>query len=402
MKRIILYWYILLGSLLGAGCNTDVELCYDEHPHRTLLDFQFSWKEEDLSEKPDSMHIVAIRLSNTIRYDFRVTSYPTGNTGVLLSPDEERESDDVSDALPETENNKLWVRSGAYQFIAYSNLKSLSLDEEQTGGKNGGQIGNSTSVIDLNFRYNPISLQECLKYVSLPSWDNYNPYSDYIKGTDALIYHGIVNYQTIPIHASTDTTREAVIFKPAMITPRIYFDFDIQKEADVVIDSIWGEISGIPASLDFVNNTLNLDKTYKMLFRVDYSPLPAYSDSTEAMKIQASGRINATSLVPSYSQNLTTGPGILHLAAYTHVKTEDGTKKGRIFRVCINLYNTLNASGLLVWNEQTKTYGQGALGKDYHLRISSPLKIAKDRILNNENETLMDNWKEIGRIDIDI
>ena len=187
-----------------------------------------------------------------------------------------------------------------------------------------------------------------------------------------------------------------------MITPRIYFDFDIQKEEDVVIDSIWGEISGIPASLDFVDNVLDLKKTYKMLFRADYTPLPAYSDSTKAITMKASGQINATSLVPSYSQRLTTGPGILHLAAYTHVKNEDGTKKGKIFRVCINLYNTLNASGLLVWNANTETYGQGALGKDYHLRIASPLKVAKDRILNNEDETVMDNWKELGRIDIDI
>lgn len=389
MKRVILYWCILLGSLLGAGCNTDVELCYDEHPHRTLLDFQFSWKEEDLSDKPDSMNIVAIRISNTIRYDFRVTSHPTGNTGVLLSPEEEK-----SDTLSGVANDKLWVRSGAYQFITYSNLKSLSLDEEQTG--------NSSSLINLNFRYNPVSLAECLKDISLSAWDDYNPYSGYIKDGEALIYHGIVNYQTIPIHASTDTTKVVVNLSPALITPRIYFDFDIQKEADVVVDSIWGEISGVPASLDFVNNALNLDKTYKILFRADYSPLPAYSDSTQAMTIQTSGHINAPSLVPSYSQKMTTGPGILHLAAYTHVKSENGKKKIKIFRVCINLYNTLNSSGLLVWNESTKTYGQGTLGKDYHLRIASPLKIAKDRILNNEDETVMDNWKELGRIDIDI
>lgn len=397
MKRVILYWCILLGSLLGAGCNTDVELCYDEHPHRTLLDFQFSWKEEDFSEKPDSMHVVAIRMSNTIRYDFRVTSHPTGNTGVLLSPDSERD-EEASDTVSGAVNDKLWVRSGPYQFIAYTSSKDLILEPSKPGNSQGDQ----NMVIGLKFRYASTTLNDYLSHISLASWDDYNPYSGYIKNGNAIIYQGNVNYQTIPVHASTDTSKVVVNFKPALITPRIYFDFDIQKEEEVVIDSIWAEISGIPESLDFVNNVLDLKKTYKMLFRADYTPLPAYSDSTKAMTMKASGRINATSLVPSYSQKLTTGPGILHLAAYTHVKNEDGTKKGKIFRVCINLYNTLNASGLLVWNAHADTYGQGALGKDYHLRIATPLKVAKDRILNNEDETVMDNWKELGRIDIDI
>ena len=201
MKRVILYWCILLGSLLGAGCNTDVELCYDEHPHRTLLDFQFSWKEEDFSEKPDSMHVVAIRMSNTIRYDFRVTSHPTGNTGVLLSPDSERD-EEASDTISGAVNDKLWVRSGPYQFIAYTSSKDLILESPQPGSSQGDE----NTVIDLKFRYSPCTLSECLSHVGLSSWEDYNPYSGYIKNGNAIMYLGKVYYQTFPFHASSDSS----------------------------------------------------------------------------------------------------------------------------------------------------------------------------------------------------
>ena len=102
MKRVFLYWCVLLSGLLWTGCSTDVEICYDVHPHRTLLDFRFLWDEKDTLLKPKSMHVVAIRLSNSIRYDYRVTSHNSSNKGILLSPKAEQ----VRDTLYDEEGNK--------------------------------------------------------------------------------------------------------------------------------------------------------------------------------------------------------------------------------------------------------------------------------------------------------
>lgn len=400
MKRVFLYWCVLLSALWWSGCNTDVELCRDVHPHRTLLDFQFVWDDKDFPNKPDSMHVVAIRLSNSIRYDYRITSHDTDNSGVLLYPVGEQVGDTVFDEQGNILqiNNRIWARSGDYQFVAFSSHEALSVeDKEETENTE-----TNNALTDLTFTYKPLTLEQCLKKMRLSSWQDYNPYAKYVLNEGAPIFYSVVDYFSVPIRHSTDTRRLAVIFTPNLITPRIYFEFDVEKENGVVLDSIWGEISGIPSTFDFSNNTLDLNRTYKMLFRIDYEQLPTYADSAQVFNLKNSGVISATAVVPSYSQRLTTGPGILHLAAYTHVLGEDGRKKVKIFRVCINLFNVLNQSGILVWNAQKNQYEQGSIDKDYHLRIKTPLKISKDRILNNENDNVLDNWKQVGRIDIDL
>ena len=401
MKQFILYWCTLFIAFLWAGCSTDVEICYDTHPHRTLLDFRFLWDEKDTLLKPKSMHVVAIRLSNSIRYDYRVTSHNSSNKGILLSPKAEQVRDTLYDeegnAL-DIPNDKIWARSGDYQFVTFSSNDSLQVsDKEETEGTEA-----DNALTDLTFTYKPLSLSQCLERIGLDNWQDYNPYAKYILKEGASIYYDVVNYLTVPIRHSSDTSRTVVKFTPNLITPRIYFEFDVEKEKGVVLDSIWGEIYGIPSTFEFSNNTLSLDKTYKMLFRINYQDLPTYTDSAQVVNLKNSGEISATAIVPSYSQKLTTGPGILHLSAYTHVLDHNGKKKVKIFRVCINLYKTLNESGLLVWNPQKGTYEQGTIEKEYHLKIATPLKIAKDRILNNEDDTILDNWKELGRIDIDI
>lgn len=401
MKRVLLYWCVLLSCVLFVGCSTDVELCYDVHPHRTLLDFQFQWNEKDAMKKPDSMHVVAIRLVNSIRYDYRVTSHESNNTGVLLYPAEEQVKDTLFDELGNVTDvqDRIWARSGDYQFIAFDSKQYL----QTNSGLEDLESGEGGSLYDgLTFSYKTLSLEDCLKHVGLPVWQDFNTYSNYILNDKSSIYYGTVARQTIPMHQSTDNSKVAVKIEPRLITPNIYFVFNVEKESGVVIDSIWGEISGIPETFDFSNGLLSLDKTNKMLFRLNYNELPTYQDSLTVSRLQNTGMISATSIVPSYSQRLTTGPGILNLAVYTHVQTDDGKMKGKVFRVCINLYNTLNQSGLLVWNEQKQTYVQGALNRDYYLRITSPLRIGKDRILNNEDDITLDIWKELGRIDIDI
>lgn len=405
MKRRVLNqyggWLLLLTVLLG-GCNTDVELCRDIHPHRTLLDFRYVWDEEDEAHKPDSMYVVAIRLSRTIRYNFRVSSKPEGNQGLLLFPQEEQKFDSIDNGgvlVPDFSKSRLWLRSGDYEFFSFSSLPHLQVGGMQT---EGSAADTPLEWNNFLFTYKPIPLAQCLETLSLPSWQNYNDYSDYILSESSGIYLGKVDYQTIPLRKSHDNTNEVITFKPYSLTPDITIKFPVTKETGVVVDSIWGEVAGIPSAFDYSSNELKIDKTYKMLFRMLYPPMDNYADSAQAEALDVQATIKATAIVPSYSQKLTVGPGILHLAVYTHVCRPDGTKQVKVFRVCINMYHTLNRSGMLKWNPDRKCYEQGGKSKEYLLEISSPLRISKDRILNNEDDAIMEDWKELGRIDIDI
>ena len=162
MKQFILYWCTLFIAFLWAGCSTDVEICYDTHPHRTLLDFCFFWDEKDVSKKTDSMHVVGIRLSNSIRYDYRVTSHKNSNRGVLLFPEAEQISDTIYDGagnVVDIPNNRIWARSGDYQFVTFSSNESLQVsDREETE-----ETDVNNALTDLTFTYRPLSLNQCLE-----------------------------------------------------------------------------------------------------------------------------------------------------------------------------------------------------------------------------------------------
>lgn len=447
--------------LLCYACSTEVELCYEPlHPHHTLLDFRFQWDDEYAGTIPDSMRVTAIRWSNIVRYDYQVTSGASDNKGTLLYPadeavdltgqkniapmtrngetgdsevtDEENGGNEETDsgngentgsdegngndeATPGEETpdentpsaampqHKLWARAGDYNILTYawdSNVFEDAIEEDVNNivtGENGEGL---YSEINLVYKHHPASSPYIKSYAG--TWTDYNPYADYILGYFAPIYSDVVDLIEVPLSNSGSPQTVTVNFHPTPVTQRLTFTFDVDKAEGVVIDSMIAEVSGVPARMELNTGYVDADKTYKVLFKPNYdnAGYTTKADSMAAAVIRCTGVVQVIGIIQSYNPEWSTGPGVMHLAIYTHTEDDEGAQRTKLHRVCINLYNTLEQAGLMEWDKDKKKYKQAV--KEAILPIEAVLEVKKDQAAGGEEDTEsgIDNWETAGRIDL--
>ena len=211
-------------------------------------------------------------------------------------------------------------------------------------------------------------------------WKDYNAYSDFISSEGVPVFYARVDHVSVPL-AKEGTGQVVVDFTPEPLTQDVSFVFHIEKTADVVVDSLTAEISGIPSTMELTTGLILAQKTYKLLFRPTYAALPS-----AAWRCEAS--VNIPGIVRSHTEDMVTGPGILQIAIYTHYDyEEEGTqrKAAKVFHAGINLYHTLKERKSLQWDEEEN----GSIT----VEIGSPLNIDKDGILNGgSTSTGLDQW----------
>ncbi len=407
MKKTLIFLYISL-SLCLVAC-TEVDLCKSPtHPHHSYLDFRFHWQEGYANNHSDSMMVVAVRPKNVLRYDFRVTSQESNNKGVMLSPIEERLNDeyiDESGNVQKSNNDKLWVRPGIYKFVAFG-IESESYENcyvTTNVNEDDEQVNTDYSDLLITYRsYKSDAPEVTGKY---GEWKSYNTYSDYISSFANPVYMDHLNYIDVPVIEEKDGNVR-LDFSPFPITQHVTFQLEIEKEDGVVVDSIIAEISGVPAVMELSTALLRPDKSYKMLFKMNYPALESKEDSLKTTSLSCTGDIETTGIIRSASGDLQTGPGILSLAVYSHVLKENVVGLPprsfyKVFYAGINLYNTLSTTKVLEWDEEKGKYKQ--VGREIVLEIGQVLKLNKDRIVNGgSDDSGVDNWFDGENLILDI
>ena len=384
----------MAGVMLAAGllsACTEVDLCYAPHPHRAYLDFRYHWPEEYADSHPDSMRVMAMRPVNYLLYEYRTTALERDNTGVLLSPDSERET--LKDETGSTGNDALWARSGEYKFSAYA-WNEMLLDDGLADGEDS-QIDTivGQNPIYLSYRHYPVDAPQVTGYYG--EWRDYNAYTDYIAGLDMPIFFAQADYVELPV-ADDGPARVTVDLTPMPLTQQVTFRLHVEKEEGVVVDSLAAEIAGVPATVELTSGLLLADKTYKMLFRPAYGPLATAADSLSATVLDCAGTANLTGIVNSYSDEMVTGPGILQIAVYAHYDyTDDRTggmrRAAKVFHAGINLYHTLKAHKLLEYDLEHEAYRQTC--RTAEIEIVSPLVISREGVVDNGSaSTGLDAW----------
>lgn len=376
------------------SCNTDVDLCYYEHPHRTLIDFRFKWS-DDFAELsiPDSMNVIAFRPINTFKYGFIVSSRDKNNDGILVFPVEERKdivNTSNSNESVITSNNYIWMRPGKYDVITY-NGNSSAFENIQKD-----EFNELVDLEKLIIKYKVYDrLTEHPHFEKYKNWVDRNPYSSYVLSEIEPIYYSVLSNFEVPDDGDKNVKLPCNLI-PEPITQKIQFQFVItKKEEGICVDSLKAELSGIPVSLMPSSKVVDISKTYKVLFE----PCFDRTDDPSLMSpLRVSGEVNVSGLVRSYSPGLTSGPGIMQLNIYTHMY-KDGIKYNKIFRAGINLYHILTVSPLLERNPETGLIQQSCRGRV--LVIPTDLQITKDKILETSEEGL-DNWECIEKIEVDI
>ena len=373
-----------------ASC-TEVDLCQAEHPHRSFMDFRFHWKEEYQGNRPDSMGVIAVRPVNILRYEFRITAEESHNNGILMQPETERQPS--ADTLAPAGTHNLWVRSGEYNFATFGWDEGELVDATDIVDAQGdaATLGSGLTPLYLTYRHYPVDDPKVAR--AYGEWKDYNAYSDFISSEGVPVCYARVDHVSVPL-AQEGTGQVVVDFTPEPLTQDVSFVFHIEKKADVVVDSLTAEISGIPSTMELTTGLILAQKTYKLLFRPTYAALPSAADSASAEALRCEASVNIPGIVRSHTEDMVTGPGILQIAIYTHYDyEEEGTqrKAAKVFHAGINLYHTLKERKSLQWDEEENGYRQAS--RSITVEIGSPLNIDKDGILNGgSTSTGLDQW----------
>ena len=96
------------------------------------------------------------------------------------------------------------------------------------------------------------------------------------------MFYARVDHVSVPL-AQEGTGQVVVDFTPEPLTQDVSFVFHIEKTADVVVDSLTAEISGIPSTMELTTGLILAQKTYKLLFRPTYAALPSAADGSVAL-----------------------------------------------------------------------------------------------------------------------
>lgn len=378
-KRLYTYYHIAILALTIclAGCNTDVEICYDVHPLRAYIDFQYNW--EGYAKIPDSMRVIAYRRINALKYQMMTTTRPSNNVGYVIYPSEEIGENKAG-------NTPLWLRGGEYELLAFSGIPDILSDETYAFFNNDLDELDSIRLKYKFYQY-PTDTPLLSEY---EDWIDSNPYSGYIADSEEPIYIAKKNLY-VPNEKHNKHIECSFTPRPAN-SQKVNVEFVINpKEDGIVIDYVHAEMAGIASEIILGTGVVTTANTGKILFNPQCSPT-----GSAAASVTVKGSFYATGIVRSTNKSKVVGPGILQLNVHAHITQTIGGKdvtQAKTFRANINLYNTLTAKPSLIYDETKKGFVQSS--KEITLSIGQALEITRDKVLATP-ESSLDYWVDAG------
>lgn len=360
-RKIHIIYMIGMIAILGVSC-TDVELCYEsEHPHSAQVTIKYDWR--TYTEKPDSMFVVVSRPLNTYHDYFSVDHQGNSldSTGTIRT------------AIP--------MKSGEYFMITCNNDKLVDVVNLDSFRVNAS----SFSLEDLTLSMQFLERKDVPQLDSI-DWIDFNPGYKYVSNAGA-IYANVQNYITLYTGGAATVT-----FQPDILTQDIHFEFRIESDGKVEIDSAMCEIAGVCPYLNPYSGAVKTEKerSGKMIF----FPQKEQNGNITTFK----GKISAFGLIGGKDSTAVAGPGIMQIAIF--VKSGE---QQRILRAGANISKKIDEAGLLMLTDD----GSGDIiqaKKEAHIIIMQPLEVNGNEI-SKPKEDGISTWiidKENSNIDIDI
>lgn len=329
---------ILVMLLLSVGCQVGIEICEEsEHPHVSPLIITYEWP-AGFEEGSERMVVLANRPISTVRYLFGwLPEYNKGHEFAYYTFDSTEEKTTYFDSLglrafelaTDTNNvEECSIRIGTFQMLTYNCSPYFSVDtlyDFLTERKVSSQA--------MGVRYHTWSVVDSID-PSFQDWLNFNPEYPYARDIGPLFF----DEQIVE-----SRTGEPVLvnFSPHTISQRIHIDFVVVTDEPALdIDSIRGEISGVVLSKQLFTGYLdmNAEHSCRVIFTADLSPMTSTDYDCRAT-------IDVLGLTEPVDAQMQTGPGILHIAAYTqYTDPESGKKELRNYHWSINMYQMLQAN----------------------------------------------------------
>lgn len=376
MKKAQIYGLLALTVvLLTVSCTASgiyEELCNEtEHPHRATVKFKFEWSKTD-AFTPTTMSVLANRVINQWKGAMKVNSFNGSGTYIFSAPEGD-------EGLPVSEFR---VPVGDYRFICFS-MESDEFDYSNVEAYFNDPTINSKNL-DVSYK-TYTKKDRNLKFV-ISNWVDYNNYARYIQPSTHALF-----YDTLNTRHLVSSGKSTVTFKPKELTQAVNLSFDVKKMNSIrpfTIDSVFAEISGLPNTVNLATGNLTVDKTYKMMFRMD-----KLNDTDASTMVTCHGEVHVPGIMCSKNKDMLYGPGILQVMIYcSAVSPVDGKRKSKRFQGEINLYNTLQEtpSVKLSKDEQHAVITSSKID----LKVKANLTIDGEQIIESTDEDGgLDVWK---------
>ena len=381
MSKVIFSSLCMIVLFCLCSCSmANLDLCYDEHPHKGQLIVEYDWSELKI-EKPDSMIVVALRpvFRDKVSSNWATEVCAGENRlyGRLIAPTEEKDlySNQIDEAV--SRRDSLFLPTGDWVVSSFSyNPPTIESVKKYT-----------EDIIDdgesLFFRTET--------YTKLPSkysyWYNRNPYREWIDVTAGSSICIARSNLSVEEYANVNRNYK-VRLSPSTISQKINFSFDAElSDDDVVIDSVVCAISGIPCLTNLQTLELEIDSTYQGIFETDLSKTPEGNTRVK-------GTIYVPGIVRSASQSKLHGPGILNVSVFVHYPDANNRNTCRRLDATTNLYWLLTDNPSVRYNERGKVE---QVASELNLHIRSRLLVSKSK-LSNANDAL-DSWNDETIID---
>ena len=377
----------LIALLAMWACQVDVELCDEpEHPHRARLVYSFNWDKEN-TFTPDSMTVLSNRVVNMWKSGMSVNSLNGGGTYIFNPPLDYRPGTSSSENRtlePVTWKTALYkVPVGEYKFIAF-NMEAEELDYSHvTEYFSNPEMPTS----ELNITYRTYRQGDSGLHFIIPSWTDYNSYAHYIQPSTHALY-----YDTLSTRELSSGQIYEIKFSPKELTQQVNINFNIKKvtsKQKFTVDSVFGEISGLPLSVNLATGALHIERTGKMMF-----PAAKIKDTETSSTVACHAEIHVPGIVRSRMDNVYFGPGIMQVMIYCSAYSADtGKREAKKFQGKINLYNTLTATPSLKLNSEDRQTAKVA-ARTVTLNIKSNMEVDGEKILESSDAASgLDAWR---------
>lgn len=372
----------MLGLVALAGC-TEVELCHEPHPHTTHVDISFDWgSQADSLDLPATMGVYADRIVAARKWERRAlpaheTTRVEARVDTLYAGADTTVSVNTADML----------RQGSYKFVALSrNDRVFSYDRWQA-------VADSEAVRH-NFgrqmlAYRPITQSRAMAEAGARSFRDYNDYAPYVHADAVPVFVDTLEIVDVKAHETTGVT-----FAPEPLTQRVVLAFGMRKiqtdSTHFVVDSIVGDIAGVPSVIYPYGRVVDVTHTYKMMQRVAVTAVDGGPDTPAADSLHCTMTVDVAGLVVGASPDEVSGPGIMQVAIYTTATDTSGRRIHRRVMGKINLFHPLEAARLLHYRyksalaTQTRRYAYIEIGADVVLDAAN--------LFENEDDSGIPRW----------
>lgn len=382
-KLHIIYIYALTIACIACmvSCNVEVPLHWDiKHPHTNAVRFIYDW--QGATDTPDSMYVIAYRRVNNLKYNIKTTAYNSEYNQVeILYPDTAKYTNAVAVDL----------RSGHYELLTFNNIDGTIGDGVNDEFFSKAEFGfDSVRIVYPmvpHISESPALIQE------FGSWIDHNPYSGFI------IDHNTLFVDMAEIESTVESHNRDIkcTFTPKKRSQKVNVNFNVEiLDEGINIDNISAEMAGVSTTIYPFTGKVDILQTGKVLFS------PTFDNTIERNEMKVNGSFVATGIVRPANNSTLLGPGIMQLNISASI-TQDINGKAftyhKVFRAIINLYNTLQATPSLVYDEELQYFKQTE--PEITLSIGSTMQITREKILS-QNKADEDEWLDAGFIYIDM